>query len=81
MKRLFVILILISNTALAGTTNEILKNLPKKVVEMISEYPQALQLQMDCFVQSCASKEHDRSNIEDAVLCDAIISDIFEASI
>ena len=49
MKCLFVVLILISNVTLAGTTNEILKNLPKKVVEMISEYPQALQLQMDCF--------------------------------
>jgi len=49
MKCLLVFLILISNATLAETTNEILKNLPKKVIEMISEYPQVLQLQMDCF--------------------------------
>lgn len=49
MKHLLILLILISNVALAETTKEILKNLPKKVVEMISEYPQVLELQMDCF--------------------------------
>ena len=39
------------------------------------------QLQMDSFVFSITENDHNYANIEDGVLCDSIISDLFEATV
>jgi len=39
------------------------------------------QLQMESFIFAIIENKHDYSNIEDGVLCDSIISDIFEAKL
>ncbi len=39
------------------------------------------QLQMESFIFAIIKNKHDYSNIEDGVLCDSIISDIYEAKL